>query len=401
MNDPNPAVPGRTGSATRGAGVYVLLIRVNRSFRTVIRGRETTFRNGWYAYTGRAMVGLAARLARHLRTSQFRHWHVDHLLANGKVDDVQVRFTADPDEECRTAAAVGRWADARPLPGFGAGDCSCRTHLAHFARRPTGSLHAATVAANLPAIFRHLEKHWENHALYDRDPFRTLVSCILSLRTQDPVTHAAGQRLFAELRTPQQFAAAAPDRIANLIFPVGMYRQKSRRLIEIARRIIADFGGRVPAEIDALVRLPGVGRKTANLVRSFAFHLPALCVDTHVHRIANRWGLVRSATPEETECELRRVLPERHWIGINPLLVQHGQNICRPMGPRCGDCFLADLCRFAVLREEQAWLAASVPGAPPHPSLKRFTPDRRSGRSGPSPAPPPQVPKPPSPFARQ
>ncbi|NOY79897.1 MAG: DUF123 domain-containing protein [Kiritimatiellaeota bacterium] len=396
MTDRVPAVPSHTMPANRTAGVYVLLVRVNRSFRAGIGGREMTFENGWYAYTGRAMAGLAARLARHLRTSQFRHWHVDRLLANGTVADVQVRFTTDPTEECRTAAEVGTWTGARPVPGFGASDCACRSHLFRFVRRPAGSLHAGTVAASLAEIFRCLNQRWDNHALHDRDPFGTLVSCILSLRTQDPVTHAAGQRLFAELRTPQEFAAANPERIAELIFPVGMFRQKSRRLVEIARRILDDFGGRVPAEIDALVALPGVGRKTANLVRSFAFHLPALCVDTHVHRIANRWGLVRSATPDQTECELRSALPETYWIAANPLLVQHGQNICRPLGPRCGECPLVGLCDFGALRQEQAWLEAFVPGAPPHPSLKHFTPEQRtsgrvSGRlSGP---------KPPSPFS--
>jgi endonuclease-3 len=317
------------------------------------------------------MGGLQARLARHFRTRQVRHWHLDQLLTCAEVVDTQLRFTDDPAEECRVAAEVGAWPGAAAVAGFGCSDCACRTHLYRFADRPAASLLGPALVPRLPAIYRRLRDRYENHALWERDPFRALVSCILSLRTQDPVTDAAADRLFEHLQTAEQFAVAAPDRIAALIYPVGMYRQKARTLIAIATELLAHCGGQVPSELEALLALPGVGRKTANLVRSFAFHLPAVCVDTHVHRITNRWGLVRTVSPEQTESELRRCLPAIYWLETNPLLVQHGQQLCRPLGPRCADCPLADLCGFEQVRREQVLLRGVV-GSPGHPSLDRF-----------------------------
>ena len=349
-------------------GVYALTIRLAR--RAVLRfgGTERAFAAGYYVYVGRAMNGLAGRVGRHLRTSQTRHWHIDRLLATGKIVDVQLLFTADPAAECRTALAAAAWAGAEPVPHFGASDCGCATHLFFCRERPRGALLATGLLPRLPEVYGALGKRYENHALWDRDPFETLIKCILSLRTQDPVTDAAAARLFARLRTPQALAAADSAELAKLIYPVGMYRQKAARIIEIARQILSRFGGRTPAELDRLLTLPGVGRKTANLVRSFGFHLEAICVDTHVHRITNRWGLVRTATADESERELRGILPRVYWIETNALLIQHGQQICRPIGPRCAACFLANLCRYQDLRQERA-LLRDLPGAPAHPSL--------------------------------
>lgn len=349
-------------------GVYALSIRLSRRAVLSFGGKERAFPAGYYVYVGSAMNGLAGRIGRHLRTSQVRHWHIDALLAAGKIVDVQVLFTTDPAVECGSAAAVGGWGGAEAVPGFGASDCDCATHLFFFRERPLGALLAAQVLPRLSAFYCELRKHYKNHALWDREPFETLVKCILSLRTQDPVTDAAAVRLFAVARTAPALAVADSATIAKLIYPVGMYRQKAARLVEIARQVLDRFGGHTPDEIAELVTLPGVGRKTANLVRSFAFHLDAICVDTHVHRITNRWGLVRSATPDETECELRRILPREYWIETNALLIQHGQQVCRPIGPRCAVCFLAHLCRYQDLRQERA-LLKDVPGAPAHPSL--------------------------------
>jgi len=354
-------------------GVYLLTIRLPRTVTLSLAGTDLRLKSGWYVYAGSAMNGLEGRLRRHLRTSQPRHWHVDGLLANGAVADIQLRPAAQRSEECTLAALVRDWAGACPIPGFGASDCRCGSHLAGFAQRPIG---AATAPLALPAlsdVYRELRARYVDRASRDRDPFRTLVSCILSLRTQDPVTDAAAARLFAHLRTPQQFAGARAERIASLIYPVGMYNEKSKRLIEIARQIIERFGGATPAGIDQLLTLPGVGRKTANLVRSFGFHLPAICVDTHVHRITNRWGLVRTVSPEETERELRRILPGEHWIETNAFLVQHGQQVCRPQRPDCSRCFLQPWCGYPLLQEEREVLS-HVPDAPPHPSLKVVAP---------------------------
>jgi endonuclease-3 len=183
------------------------------------------------------------------------------------------------------------------------------------------------------------------------DPFRVLVACILSLRTQDATTRDAAARLFAVADTPVALARAAPARVARLIYPVGFYRTKARGLVRLARQLLARFGGRVPADLQALLTLPGVGRKTANLVVTVGFGRPGICVDIHVHRISNRLGYVRTRTPAETEMALRARLPRRHWIGINDLLVAFGQNLCRPVSPHCSRCPVARRCqRVGVTR---------------------------------------------------
>lgn len=356
------------GAGANPGGVYLLLLRLRRKTVLAYGGREREFAAGWYAYAGSAMGGLAGRLARHLRTTEPKHWHVDALLAAGTVADIQAVVTTDPEAECRTAAAAARWPGAAAVPGFGCSDCRCPTHLFHFAARPGASLLADGVIPHLPEMMRRLRRHEPNPAWEKRDAFQTLIACILSLRTQDPVTDAAAARLFAEFATPAVMAAAAPERVAKLIYPVGMYRGKAANIVEMSRQILDRFGGRTPAEIEDLLTLPGVGRKTANLVRSFAYGLDAICVDTHVHRITNRWGLVRTAVPDETEMELRRVLPREFWIELNHLLVRHGQTVCRPLRPDCASCFLQEFCRFDALRNAQA-LLAGIPWAPAHPSL--------------------------------
>lgn len=176
------------------------------------------------------------------------------------------------------------------------------------------------------------------------DPFRTLVACVISLRTKDAVTDAAARRLFSLARSPRALAGLTTRRIARAIYPAGFYRTKARHLRGIARTLLAEHGGRVPADRDALMALPGVGLKCANLVLGRAFRQPAICVDVHVHRISNRLGLVRTEAPEETEAALRRVLPRRLWIRWNGWLVGYGQRICQPVSPWCSRCRLRPLC---------------------------------------------------------
>lgn len=184
-----------------------------------------------------------------------------------------------------------------------------------------------------------------------RDPFRTLVGCILSLRTRDETTADACRRLFREAPTPERLARLPRKRIERAIYPVGFYRTKARVVQEVARTLLERHGGRVPQRLDELLRLKGVGRKTANLVLTLAFGKDGICVDTHVHRISNRWGLVRTRTPEQTERELRRCLPKRYWKSFNGLLVPFGQNLCRPLSPWCSRCPVARLCpRVGVTR---------------------------------------------------
>jgi len=188
-------------------------------------------------------------------------------------------------------------------------------------------------------------------AMQSRDPFKTLISCILSLRTKDQTTLIASERLFARADTPAKMLQLSARTLERLIYPVGFYRTKARVIRGICRDLIDKFHGSVPDEIDLLMTLKGVGRKTANLVVTEAFAKPGICVDTHVHRISNRWGLVKTKTPDRTEIALREVLPRRHWLEYNGILVAFGQTICHPTSPWCSRCKIADLCpRIGVVR---------------------------------------------------
>ncbi len=172
-----------------------------------------------------------------------------------------------------------------------------------------------------------------------------LVACILSLRTQDRTTGPAAARLFAVADTPAAMLALPARQIQRLIYPVGFYRTKARVIRELCRDLLERFDGRVPDDIDALLTLDGVGRKTANLVVTMGFGKPGICVDTHVHRISNRLGYIRTRDPEATEMALRARLPRRFWIGYNDLLVAFGQNVCTPISPWCSRCPIKALCR--------------------------------------------------------
>jgi endonuclease-3 len=184
-------------------------------------------------------------------------------------------------------------------------------------------------------------------------PFATLVGTILSLRTKDKVTEAASNRLLRRAPDPGTIAALPVAEIERLIFPVGFYRTKARNLIETCRRLIEDHEGKVPRSLDALLELPGVGRKTANLVLTVGFGDYGICVDTHVHRISNLWGYVRTRTPEETEFALREKLPRRHWKTYNDYLVTFGQNLCVPVSPWCSRCPVARYCLRIGLKKHR------------------------------------------------
>jgi endonuclease III len=178
------------------------------------------------------------------------------------------------------------------------------------------------------------------------DPFQILISTLLSARTQDATTLAASTRLFAKARTPAAVARLRVQQIEKLIYPVSFYRNKAVFVRDAARMIVEKFGGHVPSTLEELITLPGVGRKTANLVMILAFKSDQnICVDIHVHRIANRLGWVRTRTPEETEQALYRTIDRQWWPVINLYLVTWGQNMCRPVYPRCGDCALMRMCQ--------------------------------------------------------
>jgi endonuclease-3 len=177
-----------------------------------------------------------------------------------------------------------------------------------------------------------------------RDPFRVLIACLISLRTKDEVTAEASARLFRLARTPRAMVRLPAARIARAIYPAGFYRTKARTIKGLCRTLLAEHGGTVPDDLERLLRLKGVGRKTANLVLTVGYGKPGICVDTHVHRISNRLGIVKTKTPEETEFALRKVLPRRHWIPYNDLLVTFGQNLCKPVSPLCSTCPVNTLC---------------------------------------------------------
>ena len=198
-----------------------------------------------------------------------------------------------------------------------------------------------------------LAKLYPKHplAVKPSDPFQVLVATVLSARTKDPVTNAAMERLWPRASTPQAILALDRTELAALLKPVGFYETKARQLQELAQLLFDKHDGQVPSSREELLELPGVGRKVANLVLNICFDFPAICVDTHVHRIANRLGWVETDTPEQSERALEALVPQSHWAMLNRVLVNHGQQVCQPVSPFCSLCQLAGACpRLGVSR---------------------------------------------------
>ena len=195
-------------------------------------------------------------------------------------------------------------------------------------------------------IVEELNDVFEIRVFLDHDPYRVLVRTILSQRTRDENTDQATNNLFSKYKDIYEVVEAPTDDVQELIKPAGFYRVKAGRIQEVSQILIDEYGGEVPDTLEELVKLPGVGRKTANCVLVFAFELPAIPVDTHVHRISNRMGLVDTKTPDETEIELSKIAPKDLWIKLNDLMVQFGQNICKPTSPQCEMCPVNYLCDY-------------------------------------------------------
>ena len=176
-------------------------------------------------------------------------------------------------------------------------------------------------------------------------PFHVLISTMISLRTKDSVTIEASKRLFRIADNPVKLAALSEQKISELIYPAGFYKTKAKNIKKTAEILISDYNCKVPKDMEELLKLPGVGRKTANLVRNLGYNLNGICVDTHVHRISNRTGWIKTSGPEETEFALMDILPEKYWILINELLVMFGQVLCKPVSPICSKCPIPDYCR--------------------------------------------------------
>lgn len=198
---------------------------------------------------------------------------------------------------------------------------------------------------DIHSIIRKLKSKYQTGG-YRGNPFESLIATILSQRTRDENTHKAMKNLFLRYNTPEKILRASEQEIQELIKSSGFYRVKTKKIKEVSRILLEKHGGRVPSNIDELLALPSVGRKTANCVLVYGFGKPAIPVDTHVHRISNRIGLVETKSPDETEKELRKAVPKRYWIDLNELFVKHGQSTCKPLKPRCKDCIIIDDCNF-------------------------------------------------------
>ena len=202
-------------------------------------------------------------------------------------------------------------------------------------------------------IFSLIEKLVEKNQLpsvteiakNNKDPYRVLISTILSLRTKDEVTLEASIRLFKKADSPNKMLKLSEEVISKLIFPVGFYKNKSKNILEITKILLEKYNGLVPSSQEELLSLPGVGLKTANLTLSEGFNLDYICVDIHVHRISNRLGWIKTNTPDESETELSKILPKEHWKPINQLFVSFGKEICRPISPFCSKCNISKYCK--------------------------------------------------------
>lgn len=177
-----------------------------------------------------------------------------------------------------------------------------------------------------------------------KDPYLVLIACILSLRTNDLTTYPATLRMLEIGKEPKDFAYCDVEKLEKAIYPVGFYKNKARQIIELSKIIVEKLDNKVPDTIEDLIKFNGVGRKTANLVLAKGYNIPAICVDVHVHRICNRLGYVKTKTPEETEFALRKKLSKKYWLDVNTLLVTHGQNICKPIKPKCDECPIKNFC---------------------------------------------------------
>lgn len=181
-----------------------------------------------------------------------------------------------------------------------------------------------------------------------KNPYLVLICCILSLRTNDKITIGAAKRMLELGKTPKDFSKINVEKLANAIYPVGFYQNKAKQIIELSKEIVEKYNSKTPNTIEELTKFRGVGRKTANLVLAKGYNIPAICVDVHVNRICNRLGILKTKTPDETEMVLRKILPKKHWIDFNTLLVTHGQNICKPQKPLCDICSICEFCKKCI-----------------------------------------------------
>lgn len=203
-----------------------------------------------------------------------------------------------------------------------------------------------TARTTFPEIYQRISKQSPAHHFEFRDPFWVLITTIMSHRTKDEVTDNAARNLHRRYENAQNLAKADYDEVLSLISKVGFSKVKAGRVIHAAEIIVNDFSGSVPDSIEDLTTIPGVGRKTANVVLADSFGKPAIAVDTHVHRISNRVGWSKTKNPDDTEEMLKKIIPEEYWVGFNPMLVEFGKKVCKPIGPKCDECSISEFCDY-------------------------------------------------------
>ena len=335
-------------------GIYLLLCKLNKD--TVLRTKGKTFslKKGYYYYAGSALKGLSARVKRHLSKTKKTHWHIDFLLEEAEPVLINPYIIKDSEFEHKLADILS--GELSGINGFGCGDCKCSTHLFYSPSLVTKpflkqlfSFHIEKAIELLIELYRGKETPVEKY----KTPWELLVSCIISLRTKDEVTAKSAERLFARASTPEQLMKLEEEEIASLIYPAGFYKTKGKNLKKVAEIIYKKYGGKVPDKKEDLLALPNVGIKTANLVLANGYGQDEVCVDTHVHRISNRLGFIKTKTPEESEKVLKRILPKKYIKEYNGLLVKHGQNICKPIKPICSKCPLTKLCLYCFKNENR------------------------------------------------
>ncbi|MCB4204368.1 endonuclease III [Deferribacterales bacterium Es71-Z0220] len=218
------------------------------------------------------------------------------------------------------------------------------------------------MSKDIQAIFKQLEIFYKNEnepsvtkiaKMCNNDPFKVLISTIISLRTKDEVTLKSSLNLFNRADTPEKIIQISVEEIEKLIFPAGFYRKKAVTIKEISKKLVDEYDSLVPDNIDELLKFKGIGRKTATLVMIEGFGKKEVCVDTHVHRISNRMGLVKTKSPNETEIELKKIIPDKYWIKLNKILVVYGQKICKPISPLCSSCFIDKYCDKINIKNER------------------------------------------------
>ncbi len=336
------------------SGIYLIIATLDSPCTIQTKSSNFELSPGWYFYCGSAMKNLFARVRRHLSTEKKHHWHIDYLLDKAKVAAIAPYIVADNRMEHELAALLSETPEVTGIPGFGAGDCDCDTHL-FFSE----SLHIPGILQRLFArqieytvkLLRELYLGIETPVEKFKKPWELLVSCIISLRTKDEVTGPAAARLFREAPGPKELMGLPEEKIEELIFPAGFYKTKARNLKKVAEIIHSKYHDVVPNNKDKLLALPNVGIKTANLVLADGFGRFEICVDTHVHRISNRLGWIRTGKPEESEKALKSLLPKSVIREVNGLMVKHGQNICKPLKTLCSECPIKSLCLTGIANE--------------------------------------------------